>query len=250
MTFRVIARLDIKPPNLVKGIHLEGLRKIGDPWEYAKKYYAMGADELSYQDIVASLYNRNSIAELVAKTTSEVFIPISVGGGIRKPEDARNLVRMGADKIVLNTAAVSNPSIIRDIAEDLGNQAVVLGVEAMHQDSGLWEVMTNGGRERTGKKVIEWIREAEQLGVGEILLTSINKEGTRKGFDFRLIESVRKISQLPLIVHGGAGCLNDVVNAARAGADAVALASVLHYGILEISEIKESLREADIEVRL
>lgn len=250
MTFRVIARLDIKPPNLVKGIHLEGLRKIGDPWEYAKKYYAMGADELSYQDIVASLYNRNSIAELVAKTTSEVFIPISVGGGIRKAEDARNLVRMGADKIVLNTAAVSNPSIIRDIAEDLGNQAVVLGVEAMHQDSGLWEVMTNGGRERTGKKVIEWIREAEQLGVGEILLTSINKEGTRKGFDFRLIESARKISQLPLIVHGGAGCLKDIVNAARAGADAVALASVLHFGILEISEIKESLREADIEVRL
>jgi len=249
VTFRVIARLDIKPPNLVKGIHLEGLRKIGDPWEYAKKYYAMGADELSYQDIVASLYNRNSIAELVAKTTSEVFIPISVGGGIRKPEDARNLVRMGADKIVLNTAAVSNPSIIREIAEDLGNQAVVLGVEAMHQDSGSWEVMTNGGRERTGKKVFEWIREAEQLGVGEILLTSINKEGTRKGFDFRLIESARKISQLPLIAHGGAGCLKDIVNAARAGADAVALASVLHYGILEISEIKESLREADIEVR-
>ncbi len=250
MTFRVIARLDIKPPNLVKGIHLEGLRKIGDPWEYAKKYYAMGADEISYQDIVASLYNRNSIAELVAKTTSEVFIPISVGGGIRKPEDARNLVRMGADKIVLNTAAVSSPSIIRNIAEDLGKQAVVLGVEAMHQDSGSWEVMTNGGREHTGKKVIEWIREAEQLGVGEILLTSINKEGTRKGFDLRLIESARKISQLPLIAHGGGGCLKDIVDVARTGADAVALASVLHYGILEILEIKKSLRESDIEVRL
>lgn len=250
MTFRVIARLDIKPPHLVKGIHLEGLKKIGDPEIYAKKYYASGADEISYQDIVASLYNRNSIAELVAKTTSEVFIPISVGGGIRISEDARKLVRMGADKIILNTAAVSNPIIIGEIASDLGNQAVVLGVEAKNQGFDSWKVMTNCGREHTGRDVIEWIREAEQLGVGEILLTSIDKEGTRKGFDLNLIESVRRISQLPIIAHGGAGSVRDILDAARAGADAVALASILHYEFLSITEVKESLRDADFEVRL
>lgn len=250
MTFRVIARLDVKPPNLVKGVHLEGLRKIGNPWEFAKKYYEEGADEISYQDIVASLYNRNSIAELVAQTAKDVFIPLSVGGGIRTAQDANNLVRMGADKVIVNTAAVARPTIIRDIADNLGNQAVIVGIEAMNSNSDSWEVMTNCGREHTNRNVIEWVQEVESLGAGELLLTSINREGTRKGFDLELVSRVRKISNLPLIAHGGAGKLSDILDVARAGADAVALATILHHNIIQINEIKNHLRSAGFEVRV
>lgn len=249
MTFRVIPRLDIKPPNLVKGIHLEGLRKVGDPALFATKYYKDGADEISYQDIVASLYNRNSIKGLVSTTAESVFVPISVGGGVRSINDATELIRSGADKISINTAAIKRPEFLQELAEVLGSQAVILGVEAKRTASGDYLVMTDCAREHTGKSVLDWIQEASHYGIGEILLTSIDAEGTQKGFDLELLTKVREITDIPLIAHGGCGKISDVSDVAHAGGDGYAIATVLHYGKFTVADIKNHLSTVGIEVR-
>ena len=250
MTFRVISRLDIKPPNLVKGIHLEGLRKVGDPALFASKYYREGIDEISYQDIVASLYNRNSIKGLVSTTAESVFVPISVGGGIRSLNDATELIRSGADKISINTAAIKRPEFLQELAEVLGSQAIILGVEAKKTSSEDYLVMTDCGREHTGKSVVDWIQEASHYGVGEILLTSIDTEGTQKGFDLELLTKVREITDIPIIAHGGCGKMSDVSDVAHAGGDGYAIATVLHYEKFTVTEIKDHLSTAGVEVRV
>lgn len=249
MAFRVIARLDIKPPALVKGIHMEGLRKLGDPSEFARDYYLQGADEVNYQDIVASLYGRNGIGSLVTATAESVFVPITVGGGIRTISDAARMIRNGADKVSLNTAAIRTPTLITEIAQLLGSQAVVIGVEAKRH-RGRWTAMTDCGREHTGRDVLEWVKQAEDCGAGEVLLTSIDQEGTLGGFDIELIKAVRAITQLPLIAHGGAGDPDDAVKAYDAGASAIAIASVLHYDRYAVSDFKRALADANVEVRI
>lgn len=248
MAFRVIARLDVKPPNLVKGIHMEGLRRIGRPVDFANKYFRDGADEINYQDIVASLYERNSLGDLVSETAQAIFVPVTVGGGIRSVHDASSLVRGGADKISLNTAAIRTPSLITDVAALLGSQAVVVGVEAM-RSKGTWLAMTDNGREHTGKTVPDWLAELEELGAGEVLLTSIDREGTMKGIDAELVATARALTSLPLIVHGGVGTTADVLEAYDLGADAIAIAAALHYDKLTIAEIKDDLARHGVEVR-
>ena len=250
MTFRIIARLDVKPPNLVKGIHLEGFRQIGNPSEFALRYYMGGADELSYQDVVASLYGRNSIKDLVSATAQEVFIPITVGGGIKSVQDADALIRSGADKISVNTAAVRNPMLIGSLEKVFGRQAIVLTVEAKKFAPNKYLVMTDNGREHSGVEVCDWVNAASGYGVGEILLTSIDSEGTRKGFDLNLLQAVREVTDLPIVMHGGAGELKDILLAAKNGADGVAVASILHFRINSLLEIKQFLNDHQVEVRI
>ena len=180
---RIIPRLDIKGPNLIKSIQFEGLRVIGDPNSFAKKYYHEGADELLYMDSVASLYGRNSLKDLVSKAAKDVFIPITVGGGIRSIETATDILRNGADKVAVNTAAVKNPKLINELVKKFGSQSIVISIEAKHTSDNKWEVFIENGRERTGLDVVKWVKQCESLGAGEILLTSIDKEGTGKVFD-------------------------------------------------------------------
>ncbi|HAU2070032.1 TPA: glycosyl amidation-associated protein WbuZ, partial [Legionella pneumophila] len=220
---RLIARLDIKGPNLIKGVHLEGLRVVGNPNEYAMAYYAQGADELIYMDTVASLYGRNNLSEIVKTTAENVFIPITVGGGIRSVDDAKQLLRCGADKVAINTAATKNPTLISDIARRFGSQCVVLSIEAKRTVNGRWEVMTDNGREHTGMDVVDWARNGEEFGAGEILLTSIDQEGTRKGFDLELVKQVSSMVSIPVIASGGMGKLEDLTEVVcESKADAVA----------------------------
>lgn len=247
---RIIPRLDIKGPNLIKGIRLEGLRVIGDPQEYAIKYYEAGADELVYMDIVASLYGRNNISDIISRAAENVFIPITVGGGIRSVEDARHILRSGADKVAINTAAVARPELISEVAHRFGSQAMVLSIEAKQVAVGRWEVYTDNGRERTGLDVLEWVQQGVGLGAGEILLTSVDREGTRKGFDLDLIRQVSQAVSVPVIASGGMGSTDDFVAAAREGlADAVAMADVLHYNRLGLNEIREAALAAGLGVR-
>lgn len=248
MTFRVIARLDVKPPNLVKGVHLEGLRKLGEPNEAARNYYLQGVDEIYYQDIVATLYGRNSIQALVTKTASSIFLPKTVGGGVRTLSDARDLLLAGADKIAVNSAAVSRPTLVSELAEVLGSQAVVVAIEAKRW-AGNWTVLTDSGREQTGRTVRDWVCEVDALGAGEIVLTSIDFEGTGRGFDLELIEMVRAETGLPIVAHGGAGAPEDAIRASKVGANAVALASVLHFSRFTVNDFKIALAQAGVEVR-
>jgi cyclase len=247
---RVIARLDIKAPNLVKGIHLEGLRVMGDPAEHALRYYEQGADELIYIDIVASLYERNNLSELVDRTASELFVPLTVGGGVRSLADMSMLLRAGADKVAINTAAVRRPALISEAARSFGSQCVVASIEAKRRKPGGWEAYTDNGREKTGLDVIEWAQRLVELGAGELLLTSVDAEGTRKGFDLELVATLGPKLGVPVIACGGAGTIDHVGQAVRAGADAVAVASLLHYGTETIGSLKAGLAERGIEVRL
>jgi len=247
---RLIARLDIKGPNLIKGIHLEGLRVIGQPNEYAKRYYEQGADELIYIDCVASLYGRNSLGDMVQNATKDVFIPMTVGGGIRSIDDATHILRCGADKVAINTAAVANPSLITDIAHRFGSQCMVLSIEAKRVGPERWEAYTDNGREDTGLDVIEWVRRGVALGAGEVLLTSVDQEGTRKGFDVALVRAVTAEVSVPVIASGGMGTLEHMVDVVETGAaDAVAMADILHYGRASIGEIRAAARNADLNVR-
>ena len=252
MTFppRIIARLDIKAPNLVKGIHLEGLRVVGDPAECAVRYYREGIDELVYIDIVASLYQRNGLTDLVARTAEQVFVPMTVGGGIRSLEDISALLRAGADKVAINTAAVQRPELLREAAQVFGAQCIVLSVEAKSVAPGKWEAYTDNGRERTGLDVAEWVRKAVDLGAGEVLLTSVDREGTRKGFDLELVRALAPITRVPVIACGGAGSARDVAACLDARADAVALASVFHYGTYSVGSLKSELAAQGFGVRL
>ena len=242
MTYpRLIARLDIKGPNLIKGIQLEGLRVIGDPRDFALSYYAQGADEILFMDSVASLYGRNNLNDIVARAAEEIFIPLTVGGGIRNLADARLLLNSGADKVAMNTAALSNPTLIRELSSVYGSQCVVLSVEAKSVSENNWEAYTNNGRERTGKKVLHWVEQAVDFGVGEILLTSVDREGTRRGLDLRLIAAVRSITGLPIIASGGLREPSDFKDAINSGADAVAVADALHYSRYSVSALRSGL---------
>ena len=247
---RLIARLDIKGANLIKGIHLEGLRVIGQPNEHAKRYYEQGADELIYIDCVASLYGRNSLGDIVQSAAQDVFIPMTVGGGIRSIEDATHLLRCGADKVAINTAAAANPSLITDIARRFGSQCMVLSIEAKRIATDRWEVFTDNGREDTGLDVIEWAKRGVALGAGEVLLTSVDQEGTRKGFDIELVRAVTTEVSVPVIASGGMGVPEHLINVVQSGgADAVAMADILHYGRSTITDIRRTARNAGIRVR-
>lgn len=249
-SIRLIARLDIKAPNLIKGIQLEGLRVLGDPNEYARRYYEAGADELLYIDIVASLYNRNSLTDIVERTTREIFIPATVGGGVRSVEDARKLLQSGADKVAINTAAVENPALIGEVATRFGSQAMVLSIEAKQTGAGRWEAYTDNGREHTGLDAVAWAKRGAELGAGEILLTSVDREGTRKGFDVALIKAVTSAVSIPVIASGGLGSPGHLVEAVReGGADAVAVADALHYGRYGMSALRQAAIDAGLSVR-
>jgi cyclase len=247
---RLIGRLDIKGPNLIKGIRLEGLRVIGEPNEYALKYYEQGVDELIYMDSVASLYGRNNLRDIVENAAKNVFVPLTVGGGIRSLDDVTDLLRCGADKVAVNTAAVANPKLISDIARRFGSQCMVLSIEAKQIGNDRWEVYTDNGRERTGIDVIEWAKKGVAAGAGEILLTSVDREGTRKGFDVALAKAVTQEVAVPVILSGGMGKVEDVVDAVRTGgADAIAMADILHYGRATIGDVRDTARGVGIGVR-
>ena len=247
---RLIARLDIKGPNLIKGIHLEGLRVIGSPNEHALRYYLEGADELIYMDCVASLYGRNHLGDIVRAAAKDIFVPMTVGGGIRSVEDATEILRAGADKVAVNTAAVANPKLITAIAQRFGSQCTVLSIEAKQVGAGTWEVYTDNGRERTGLNVVEWVKSGVAMGAGEILLTSVDREGTRKGFDIALVKAVSAEVAVPVIASGGMGKPEDLLEVVNeGGADAVAMADILHYKRAEIGDIRAVAESAGLGVR-
>jgi cyclase len=247
---RLIPRLDIKGENLIKGIHLEGLRVMGNPNEFAVNYYKQGADELILMDCVASLYGRNNLSDIISKAAKNIFIPITVGGGIRTVDDAIHLFRCGADKVAINTAAVSNPKLISDMAQLFGSQAVVLSVEAKKTSMDMWEVFTNNGREHTGRDVVDWIKEGVERGAGEVLLTSIDREGTRKGLDLELASAVTSGVSVPIILSGGFGVVEHIRGGLNIdGVDAVAIADALHYKRLTIGQVRSYAQECGYEVR-
>ncbi len=247
---RLIARLDIKGPNLIKGVHLEGLRVIGSPSEHAVRYYKQGVDELLYMDCVASLYGRNHLGDLVRSAAKNIFVPMTVGGGIRTVDDAIHILRAGADKVAVNTAAVANPQLITEIARRFGSQCMVLSVEAKQIAPKRWEVYTDNGRERTGIDVIEWVKRGVSMGAGEILLTSVDREGTRKGFDLELVQAVTNEVSVPVIASGGMGKPEDMLEVVKeGGADAVAMADILHYNRSTLGEIRNCAKMARLGVR-
>ena len=230
---RIIPRLDIKGSNLVKGIHLEGLRVLGKPEDFAQLYYEQGADELIYQDTVASLYQRNNLTEIITRTAENIFIPLTVGGGLRDLEDINKVLRAGADKVAINTAAINNPDFINQASRTFGSSTIVVAIEATCQPDGNYLAYTDNGREYTGVEVLAWAREAEERGAGEILLTSIDQEGTGNGYDLDLIRMVSAEVTIPVIAHGGASNIIHIAETIQsAGADAVAIASMLHYAAL------------------
>ena len=247
---RIIARLDVKGPDVVKGIQFEGVRRVGSPQELARKYYAEGADEILFIDSVASLYGRNNILSIVEKTACEIFVPLTVGGGLRSIDDIRAALRAGADKVAINTGACQNPEILRQAANTFGSQSIVLSVQAMKRTDGTWEAYTDNARERTHRNVLDWVVEAEALGAGEILITSVNNEGTRKGFDLDLTEAVYNKVKVPVIACGGAGNAQHVdALLAKRCADAVTCASIFHFGLCPIPQLKTYLHEHGQTVR-
>jgi len=247
---RLIPRLDIKGPNLIKGVHLEGLRVVGDPQVYARRYYEAGADELIYMDIVASLYGRNSLTEIVKRAAENVFIPMTVGGGIRSVDDVREMLRSGADKVAINTAAVRRPQLISEIATRFGSQCVVLSIEAKRVGPERWEAYTDNGREKTGLDVVEWAWRGAEAGAGEILVTSVDREGTRKGFDVALVRAVSDAVSIPVIASGGMGRIEHLIDVVtNGGADAVAMADILHYERASLPDVRAGAAAAGLPVR-
>tara|TARA_B100000795_G_scaffold95352_1_gene69927 strand:+ start:821 stop:1678 length:858 start_codon:yes stop_codon:yes gene_type:complete len=233
LALRIIPRLDIKGPNLVKGIHLEGLRVLGKPEAFAKFYYEQGADELFYQDVVASLYGRNSLQEIISRTAKEIFIPLTVGGGIRNIEDISNMLQAGADKVSINTSAISNPEFIGLASNIFGSSTIVISIEAIKQPDGSYIAFTDNGRNSSGKEVISWVKEIEQLGAGEILLTFVDKEGSGKGFDLVLAKQICDAVKIPVVIHGGAGNMRHVLDAVKdLPLSGVAIASLFHYDFI------------------
>lgn len=249
MNTRLIARLDIKGENLIKGVHLEGLRVIGDPQEHAQKYYLQGADELLYIDIVASLYGRSKLTEIVRRSSKNVFIPITVGGGIRSIKDVDDLLRAGADKVAINTAAIKRPSLITEVAERFGSQCMVLYIEAKSKGDGSWVAYTDCARENSGVDVEDWVKEAVELGAGEILVTSIDNEGTKKGYDIELIKTVSSSVSVPIIASGGYGSPQHMLDALLSGADALAFADALHFNRSTIEQLRLDAKKLNISVR-
>lgn len=247
---RVIPRLDIKGPNVVKGIHLEGLRVVGNPVALARKYYEQGADELIAMDSVASLYQRSPDFDLMRSVANELFIPLTMGGGIQSLHDINNFLRAGADKVAINTYATRNPALLSEAVHQFGAQCIVLSVEAKRSAPGRWEAYTDGGREHSGLDAIEWIKRALAMGVGEILLTSVDFDGTKKGYDRELLAAVTAFADVPVIIHGGARDAASLTEAIKEGhTDAVCLASILHYDEWTIGALKEQLITQKIPIR-
>ncbi|HQX48626.1 MAG TPA: imidazole glycerol phosphate synthase cyclase subunit [Planctomycetaceae bacterium] len=227
---RVIARMDIKGTKLVKGIHLEGLRVLGKPEEFALHYYESGIDELIYQDVVASLYGRNSLCEMVSRTAREIYIPLTVGGGIRSLADISSVLAAGADKVSINTAAIHNPDLIRQASRTFGSSTIVVAIEAIRERDGQYLIYTDNGREHTGIDAIEWAIRAEELGAGEIIATSVDQEGTGTGYDLDLTRKIAEAVSIPVIAHGGPGKLEHISDVViSSGVDAVAIGGMLHY---------------------
>ena len=248
-TIRVIPRLDIKGPNLVKGIHLEGLRVLGRPEDFAQYYYEQGADELMYMDVVASLYERNSLHDIISKTARRTFIPLTVGGGIRTLEDIKSVLRAGADKVCINTAAIRNPSIIKEASLKFGSSTIVVAIEAIKQPDGTYLAYVDNGREHTGIEVLSWAKKVEELGAGELVVTSVDKEGTGGGYDCELTKLISTNVSIPVIAHGGPGSLKDLGQVLNEGkADALAVASILHYDYIKKTEhTMHDRKEGNIE---
>ncbi|WP_314685836.1 imidazole glycerol phosphate synthase subunit HisF [uncultured Bifidobacterium sp.] len=254
LAVRVIPCLDVDAGRVVKGVHFDHLRDAGDPVELAAEYYRQGADELTFLDVTASSSHRRTMVDVVSRTSERLFIPLTVGGGVRSVEDVDSLLRCGADKVGVNTAAINDPTLIERIARRFGNQVLVLSVDARrergerHTASG-YEVTTMGGRTSTGIDALWWVRRAQELGAGEILLNSMDADGTRDGFDLEMIRDVRQEVTIPLIASGGAGRPEDFPPAVAAGADAVLAASVFHFGVMTIADVKGELRRAGYTVR-
>lgn len=247
---RIIPRLDIKSGNLIKGVHLEGLRVIGDPQDFARRYYEAGADELLYVDPVASLYGRNGLLDFVSRTVEDVFVPLTLAGGIRSVDDVRQALRAGADKVGINTAAVKRPELITEVAEIFGSQCMVLSIEAKRKGPGIWEAYTDNGREPTGRNVLDWAGYCASLGAGEILLTSIDREGTREGYDVDLVATVSNSVPIPVIASGGLGAAADLLAVVHQGAaDAVAVADYLHYGRGSLADLRSAAVSGGVDIR-
>jgi cyclase len=247
---RVIPCLDVAGGRVVKGVNFENLRDAGDPVELAARYDAAGADELTFLDVTASAADRETTYDVVRRTADQVFIPLTVGGGVRSAEDVDRLLRAGADKVGVNTAAIARPELIGEIAERFGRQVLVLSLDVRRAatPSG-FEVTTHGGRRSAGRDALEWVREGAERGAGEILLNSMDADGTRAGFDLELIRAVRAVVDVPVVASGGAGSAADFPPAVAAGADAVLAASILHFGDVSVADIKTALRAADLPVR-
>ncbi len=235
---RIIARLDCKPPHLVKGIQMEGLRVMGDPAEFSARYYKQGADELFYQDTRATLFGMNGLADLVKRTSESVFVPMTVGGGIRSVDDVRTMLMAGADKTAINTAAIARPLLISEVAKAFGSQCMVVSIE--YADG---QALTDNGRESTGLDAYDWARKAVDYGAGELVLTSIHRDGMRTGYDLDFINRIAGAVSVPVVAHGGAGSPAHMGEAAVAGADGMAVASILHYGQFTISQLKEGIHD-------
>jgi cyclase len=251
---RVIPCLDVDGGRVVKGVNFENLRDAGDPVELARRYGDEGADEVTFLDVSASSSGRDTMLDVVRRTADQVFVPLTVGGGVRTVEAVDRLLRAGADKVGVNTAAIARPELIAEIAERFGNQVLVLSVDARRCSDGVttpsgYEVTTHGGRRGTGIDAVEWARRGAELGAGEILLNSMDADGTTGGFDLAMMRDVRSSVNVPLVASGGAGSAADFVEAALAGADAVLAASVFHFGTVSIGEVKRAMRDAGIEVR-
>lgn len=250
-TKRIIPCLDVKDGRVVKGTNFVGLRDAGDPVELAARYDLELADELIFLDITASSEQRKTMVDVVKETAAEVFIPFTVGGGIRSGDDIRKMLQAGADKVSLNTAAVKEPALLAEGAKRFGSQCIVLAVDARSREAGGWEVYINGGRTATGLDVLEWVKEGVRLGAGEILLTSMDRDGTKDGYDIELTRAVAESVGVPVIASGGAGKMEDFYTVLSEGkADAVLAASVFHYGQFTVRQVKEFLRERGVEVRL
>ena len=248
---RIIPCLDVKSGRVVKGVNFVELRDAGDPVEIARRYDEQGADEITFLDITASSDDRDIILHVVEQVAEQVFIPLTVGGGVRVVEDVRRLLTAGADKVSMNTAAVNNPQLVADASAKVGAQCIVVAVDAKQAAPGRWEVFTHGGRKNTGLDAIEWVRRVEGLGAGEILLTSMDRDGTRVGFDLPLTRAVAEAVGIPVIASGGVGTLQHLADGVTEGrADAVLAASIFHYGEYTVRQAKEYMRSRGIEVRL
>lgn len=241
LALRVIPCLDVKDGRVVKGVNFVALRDAGDPVEQARAYDREGADEITFLDIGATHENRGTMLDVVSRTAAEVFIPLTVGGGVRSVEDMRALLLAGADKVSVNSAALADPELVRRGAEAFGSQAIVVAVDARRVASGRWEIFTHGGRRETGVDAVEWARRVESLGAGEILLTSMDRDGTGEGFDLDLLRAVRAAVRLPIVASGGVGTLDHFAEGASAGATGLLAASIFHYGHFRISEAKAAL---------
>ncbi len=250
LKLRVIPCLDVKDGRVVKGVNFVSLRDAGDPVEQAVVYDAAGADELTFLDITASSDNRDTILDVVSRTAEKVFLPLTVGGGIRSTGDMRRLLLAGADKCSINSAAISRPALVAEAAQKFGSQCVVVAIDARQSAPGKWEVFSHGGRTNTGLDVIEWAKQMESLGAGEILLTSMDRDGTGKGFDLELLRRICAAVRLPVIASGGVGTLQHFVEGAQAGATGLLAASVFHFGQFTIAQVKEALAAAGLTVRL